>query len=284
MADQTLPADTPSESICPWCSAAVVPGSPTCASCGAILESDEDRDVPGLTAIDPGALRPEAKPASGTGSCPGSAANTRTMPRRRPRPRRWRRRMQKSSARSSASNWRPRSRTSRPSATPFCPRRSWKAGSTSCHRTSSPWRPASSTPIRSPQRRPTRMECPPRPRDACGHRHRVDPRDSRRGRVTARRQGAVRLTSRLSCGRARSPPIARSVVHPRASRPCPQRHVAGRHGPAVRRTRRLVAGGGLGHRTTRASSASGTSRLPRGRHRIRRSGGSGPRSAAHSPA
>ena len=64
MADQTLPADTPSESICPWCSAAVVPGSPTCSSCGAILESDEDRDVPGLTAVDLGALRPETKPAS----------------------------------------------------------------------------------------------------------------------------------------------------------------------------------------------------------------------------
>lgn len=64
MADQTLPTDTPSESICPWCSAAVVPGSPTCPSCGAILESDEDRDVPGLTAVDLGALRPESKPAS----------------------------------------------------------------------------------------------------------------------------------------------------------------------------------------------------------------------------
>ena len=64
MADQTLPADTPSESICPWCSATVVPGSPTCASCGAILESDEDRDLPGLTAVDPAALRPETKPAS----------------------------------------------------------------------------------------------------------------------------------------------------------------------------------------------------------------------------
>ena len=64
MADQTLPADTPSESICPWCSATVVPGSPTCPSCGAILESDEDRDLPGLTAVDPAALRPESKPAS----------------------------------------------------------------------------------------------------------------------------------------------------------------------------------------------------------------------------
>jgi len=64
MADQTLPTDTPSESICPWCSAAVVPGSPTCPSCGAILESDEDKDVPGLTAVDLGALRPDTKPAS----------------------------------------------------------------------------------------------------------------------------------------------------------------------------------------------------------------------------
>jgi len=64
MADQTLPADTPSESICPWCSATVVPGSPTCASCGAILESDEDRDLPGLTAVDPAGLRPESKPAT----------------------------------------------------------------------------------------------------------------------------------------------------------------------------------------------------------------------------
>jgi len=61
MADQTLSAD-PSESICPWCSAAIVPGSPTCASCGAILESEDDREVPGLTAIDPTALRSE-KPA-----------------------------------------------------------------------------------------------------------------------------------------------------------------------------------------------------------------------------
>src|SRR6186997_2106197 len=63
MADQTSPADHPSESVCPWCSAAIVPGSPTCASCGAILESEDDRDVPGLTAVDPAALRPEIKPA-----------------------------------------------------------------------------------------------------------------------------------------------------------------------------------------------------------------------------
>lgn len=64
MADQTLSADQSSESICPWCSAAIVPGSPTCASCGAILESEDDREVPGLTAVDPAALRTETtKPA-----------------------------------------------------------------------------------------------------------------------------------------------------------------------------------------------------------------------------
>ena len=61
MADQTLSADNPSESVCPWCSAAIVPGSPTCASCGASLESEEDRDVPGLTAVDMAILRGEKK-------------------------------------------------------------------------------------------------------------------------------------------------------------------------------------------------------------------------------
>ncbi len=63
MADQTLSADQPSESTCPWCSAPRVPDSPTCGSCGAILESDDDREVPGLTAVDHAALRSENKPA-----------------------------------------------------------------------------------------------------------------------------------------------------------------------------------------------------------------------------
>ena len=64
MADQTLSADQPSESICPWCSATIVPDSPTCPSCGAILEAEDDREVPGLTAVDHAALRTETtKPA-----------------------------------------------------------------------------------------------------------------------------------------------------------------------------------------------------------------------------
>ena len=61
MADQTLSDDRPSDSVCPWCSATIVPGSPTCASCGASLESEEDRDVPGLTAVDTAILRGEKK-------------------------------------------------------------------------------------------------------------------------------------------------------------------------------------------------------------------------------
>jgi hypothetical protein len=64
MADQTLPADQPTESVCPWCSAALVPDKATCASCGAIVESGEDRDVPGLTAVDTAILRGEKKPPS----------------------------------------------------------------------------------------------------------------------------------------------------------------------------------------------------------------------------
>jgi hypothetical protein len=63
MADQIL-TDRPSESGCPWCSAALVPDSPTCASCGAILASEEDREVPGLTAVDTAILRGEKKPPS----------------------------------------------------------------------------------------------------------------------------------------------------------------------------------------------------------------------------
>ena len=64
MADQTLSADRPSEAVCPWCSAAIVPDSPTCPSCGASLESEEERDLPGLTAVDTAILRGEKKPAS----------------------------------------------------------------------------------------------------------------------------------------------------------------------------------------------------------------------------
>jgi hypothetical protein len=62
MADQTLPADRPAGSVCPWCSTAVTPETVTCPSCGAILLSGEEPDLPGVTAIDQSVIRGEKKP------------------------------------------------------------------------------------------------------------------------------------------------------------------------------------------------------------------------------
>jgi hypothetical protein len=63
MVDQTLPTDRPSNSVCPWCSAAVTPETAICPSCGAILLSDEDRELPGVTAVDQAVVRGEKKQA-----------------------------------------------------------------------------------------------------------------------------------------------------------------------------------------------------------------------------
>jgi len=56
MVDQTFPADRPADAICPWCSTRVTPETATCPTCGAILLSAEDRDLPGVTAVDPTAM------------------------------------------------------------------------------------------------------------------------------------------------------------------------------------------------------------------------------------
>ena len=53
MTDQTPPGGGPATSPCPWCSAPVTPEAATCSSCGAILVSDDQPDVPGVTAVDP---------------------------------------------------------------------------------------------------------------------------------------------------------------------------------------------------------------------------------------
>jgi hypothetical protein len=53
MTDQTPPGGGPTTSPCPWCSAPVTPEAATCASCGAILISDDQPDLPGVTAVDP---------------------------------------------------------------------------------------------------------------------------------------------------------------------------------------------------------------------------------------
>ena len=63
MVDQTLPTDRPADSVCPWCSAAVTPETATCPSCGAILISDEEPELPGVTEVDQAIVRGEKKPA-----------------------------------------------------------------------------------------------------------------------------------------------------------------------------------------------------------------------------
>ncbi len=61
MADPT--STTPSTgTVCPWCSAAVTPQTVTCPSCAAVLISDEEPDVPGVTEVDAKILRGEKPP------------------------------------------------------------------------------------------------------------------------------------------------------------------------------------------------------------------------------
>jgi hypothetical protein len=62
MADESISTDTASDSICPWCSAALTPGAATCPSCGANLTSDDDHELPGVNAIDQDVVRGLKKP------------------------------------------------------------------------------------------------------------------------------------------------------------------------------------------------------------------------------
>lgn len=56
MTDQST-SDAATSAVCPWCSAALPsPGLAQCPSCGAALKSDVDESLPGLTAIDAGAI------------------------------------------------------------------------------------------------------------------------------------------------------------------------------------------------------------------------------------
>lgn len=61
MADPT-PTTPLTGTICPWCSAAVTAETVTCPSCAAVLISDEEQDLPGVTAIDAKILRGEKAP------------------------------------------------------------------------------------------------------------------------------------------------------------------------------------------------------------------------------
>jgi len=62
MVDQALPTDRPDGSVCPWCSATVTPETVTCPSCGAVLISDEEPNLPGVTAVDAKVMRGERSP------------------------------------------------------------------------------------------------------------------------------------------------------------------------------------------------------------------------------
>ena len=57
----TSPIGSP-DIACPWCSTAVTAETATCPSCNAILISDEEHDLPGVTAIDAAIARGEKRP------------------------------------------------------------------------------------------------------------------------------------------------------------------------------------------------------------------------------
>ena len=61
MADPT-PTTPLTGTICPWCSAAVTPETVICPSCAAVLISDEEPDLPGVTEVDAKVLRGEKPP------------------------------------------------------------------------------------------------------------------------------------------------------------------------------------------------------------------------------
>ena len=64
MDSPTPPPDSHAEPICPWCSAELTADAAVCPSCGAILTSDQDQELPGLTAVDAKAVLAAARPPS----------------------------------------------------------------------------------------------------------------------------------------------------------------------------------------------------------------------------
>lgn len=62
MSEPTPPTDRPDPSACPWCSATVTPETVTCPSCNAVLITDEEPNLPGVTAVDAKVMRGEKPP------------------------------------------------------------------------------------------------------------------------------------------------------------------------------------------------------------------------------
>jgi RNA polymerase subunit RPABC4/transcription elongation factor Spt4 len=63
MVEPLPPVDHASAVACPWCSTAVTAETAVCPSCNAILISDEEHDLPGVTSVDEGAVR-EKRPVT----------------------------------------------------------------------------------------------------------------------------------------------------------------------------------------------------------------------------
>jgi hypothetical protein len=62
MVDQEFPTNRAADLVCTWCSAAITAETDVCPSCGAILNADDEPNVPGVTAVDAkAALQPPIK-------------------------------------------------------------------------------------------------------------------------------------------------------------------------------------------------------------------------------
>ena len=62
MVDSTPQPDRTDPTVCPWCSASVTSETEICPSCGAVLLSDGEPVLPGVTAVDDKVLRGETRP------------------------------------------------------------------------------------------------------------------------------------------------------------------------------------------------------------------------------
>ena len=257
MVDQTPSGDDAVAPVCPWCSAPLPdPSAENCPSCGATLVGGADEAVPGLTAVDPGAIsravtppRPRSRllswlsgesddddyaPAPPAGARPtgprGPARDAAARARGRggPAPGRERRACSPkpplkvaSSTLATGMASSPPTRTSsrRWTRTPLPPTRA-------------PMRPPKAPTLRSPRPQPPPPWPTRRPPPTRTHRprHRPDRR------------------ARLSCPGARSSPAAWSIVPARARGPHRRPAASSRHGPPVRGPRWLVARHPVGDR------------------------------------
>jgi len=62
MSEPTPPTDRPDPTVCPWCSASVTAETVSCGSCGAVLITEEEPNLPGVTAVDAKVMRGERPP------------------------------------------------------------------------------------------------------------------------------------------------------------------------------------------------------------------------------